>query len=142
MPLNYSAEEQRFQRARLLQRTIFQLSALGSWRLNEDGRKGTVDCWCVSSRHRPRLIAGSMRTKRRPLIFLAKEIQLKPDLARKGWEYYTANRIWHPNAEISPEGLKFTMEIYAEQTEGSAAGSAEIHRHELPAAGNQELGEK
>ncbi|HEX4989677.1 MAG TPA: hypothetical protein VFW91_12920, partial [Candidatus Binatia bacterium] len=50
--------------------------------------------------------------------FLAKEIQPKPDLARKGWEYYTANRIWHPNAEISPEGLKFTMEIYAEQTKG------------------------
>ena len=44
----------------------------------------------------------------------------KPELARKGWEYYTANRIWHPNAEISLEGLKFTMEIYAEQTKGPA----------------------
>ena len=42
----------------------------------------------------------------------------KPDLARRGWEYYAANRIWHPNAEISLEGLKFTMEIYAEQTKG------------------------
>jgi hypothetical protein len=26
--------------------------------------------------------------------------------------------IWHPNAEISPEGLKFAMEIYAEQAKG------------------------
>jgi NitT/TauT family transport system substrate-binding protein len=52
--------------------------------------------------------------------FLAKEIPLKPELARRGWEYYTANRIWHPNAEIGLEGLKFTMQIYAEQTKGAA----------------------
>lgn len=48
--------------------------------------------------------------------FLAKEIPLKPELARRGWEYYTSNRIWHPNAEINLEGLKFTMQVYAEQT--------------------------
>jgi len=35
-----------------------------------------------------------------------------------GWEFYTANRIWHPNAEIHLEGLKFTMQIYAEQIKG------------------------
>ena len=59
-------------------------------------------------------IAGSMRTRRRPIDFLAKEILLNRELARKGWEYYTANRIWRPNAETSLEGLKFTMEICAE----------------------------
>ena len=48
--------------------------------------------------------------------FLAKEIPLKPELARRGWEYYTSNRIWHPDAEINLEGLKFTMQVYAEQT--------------------------
>jgi len=48
--------------------------------------------------------------------FLAKEIPLKPELARRGWEYYTSNRVWHPNAEINLEGLKFTMQVYAEQT--------------------------
>ena len=52
--------------------------------------------------------------------FLAKEIPLKAELARRGWEYYTANRIWHPNAEIGLEGLKFTMQIYAEQIKGAA----------------------
>jgi len=50
--------------------------------------------------------------------FLAKEIPLKPELARRGWEYYTGNRIWHPNAEINLEGLKFTMQVYAEQLKG------------------------
>jgi ABC-type nitrate/sulfonate/bicarbonate transport system substrate-binding protein len=58
--------------------------------------------------------------KEAAIDFLAKEMPLKPDLARRGWEYYIANRIWHPNAEIDLEGLKFTMQIYAEQTKGAA----------------------
>ena len=58
--------------------------------------------------------------KEAAIDFLAKEIPLKPELARRGWEYYTANRIWHPNAEIGLEGLKFTMQIYAEQIKGPA----------------------
>lgn len=41
-------------------------------------------------------------------------------MARRGWEYYTANRIWHPNAEINLEGLKFTMQVYAEQNKDAA----------------------
>ena len=73
--------------------------------------------------------------------FLATEIPLRPELARKGWEYYTANRIWRPNAEISPEGLKFTMEIYAEQTKGPPPDPLK-YRHELPAEAIEELGEK
>jgi ABC-type nitrate/sulfonate/bicarbonate transport system substrate-binding protein len=57
--------------------------------------------------------------KEAAIDFLAKEIPLKPELARRGWEYYTANRIWHPNAEINLEGLKSTMQIYAEQIKGA-----------------------
>ncbi len=48
--------------------------------------------------------------------FLAKEIQLSPELSRKGWEYYTANRIWHPNLELNTEGMKLALEILAEET--------------------------
>lgn len=51
--------------------------------------------------------------------FLAKEIPLPPDLARKGWEYYTANRVWHPNLELNLEGLKFALEIFAEESKVS-----------------------
>ena len=55
--------------------------------------------------------------KEAAIDFLAKRFHSSRSSC-KGLEYYTANRIWHPNAEISPEGLKFTMEIYAEQTKG------------------------
>ncbi|HVO93235.1 MAG TPA: ABC transporter substrate-binding protein [Terriglobales bacterium] len=56
--------------------------------------------------------------KEAAIDFLAKEISLKPELARRGWEYYTTHRIWHPNAEINLEGLKSTMRIYADQIKG------------------------
>jgi len=54
--------------------------------------------------------------KEAAIDFLAKEIPLRPELARRGWEYYTTHRIWHPNVEINVEGLKVTMQVYAEQT--------------------------
>lgn len=48
--------------------------------------------------------------------FLAKEIQIAPELARKGWEYYTTNRIWHPNLALNTEGMKVALEILAEES--------------------------
>ncbi len=48
--------------------------------------------------------------------FFAKEIPMAPELARKGWEYYTANRIWHPNLELNLDGMKLALEILAEET--------------------------
>jgi ABC-type nitrate/sulfonate/bicarbonate transport system substrate-binding protein len=47
--------------------------------------------------------------------FLAKEMKLKPEHARKGWEYYTANRIWYPDADINVDGVKTLVQIFAEQ---------------------------
>ena len=41
--------------------------------------------------------------------------KLKPGHARKGWEYYTENRIWHPDADINMEGLQIAMQVYGEQ---------------------------
>ena len=70
-----------------------------------------------------RFLKGALRANRwlfankEPAVdFLAKEIQIGPELARKGWDYYTSNRIWHPNAELNLEGMKFALEILAEQT--------------------------
>jgi len=51
--------------------------------------------------------------------FFAKEIQMSPELARKGWDYYTANRIWHPNLELNGEGMKLALEILAEDTKAA-----------------------
>jgi ABC-type nitrate/sulfonate/bicarbonate transport system substrate-binding protein len=47
--------------------------------------------------------------------FLAKEMRLKPEHARKGWEYYTAQKIWHPNAEANVEGIRTVIQIMADR---------------------------
>src|ERR1044071_4808040 len=47
--------------------------------------------------------------------FLTKEMKLKPAHARKGWEYYTANKIWYPDADINIDGVKTLIQIYGEQ---------------------------
>ena len=48
--------------------------------------------------------------------FLSKEMQLKPAHALKGWEFYTQNRFWPPDGEVTMEGLKYNIRIYADQT--------------------------
>jgi len=55
--------------------------------------------------------------KEAAIEFLAKEMKLKPDHARKGWEYYTENRIWHPDADTNIEGVKTVIQIYAERVQ-------------------------
>jgi len=47
--------------------------------------------------------------------FLAKEMRLKPEHARKGWEYYTEQKIWNPNAEANVEGVRTVIQIMAER---------------------------
>lgn len=59
--------------------------------------------------------------KEAAIDFLAKEMNLKPGHARRGWEYYTTHRIWHPEADINIEGLKTVIQIYAAQTQAKSA---------------------
>lgn len=47
--------------------------------------------------------------------FLAKEMRLKPEHARKGWEYYTEQKIWNPNAEASVEGVRTVIQIMGDR---------------------------
>src|SRR5688500_19962194 len=47
--------------------------------------------------------------------FLTKEMKLKPAHARRGWEYYTTNRIWYPDSDINTEGFKNLIQIYGDQ---------------------------
>jgi len=49
--------------------------------------------------------------------FLAKEMRLKPEHARRGWEFYSSMRIWHPDGDINLEGLQVVAQIYWEQTQ-------------------------
>lgn len=48
--------------------------------------------------------------------FLSKEMQLKPVHARKGWEFYTQNRFWPPDGDVTMEGMKNNIRFYADQT--------------------------
>jgi ABC-type nitrate/sulfonate/bicarbonate transport system substrate-binding protein len=57
-----------------------------------------------------------MHDNKEPAIeFLAKEMQLKPEQARRGWEYYTENKIWDPNADSNVEGVRTVIQISAER---------------------------
>jgi NitT/TauT family transport system substrate-binding protein len=49
--------------------------------------------------------------------FLAKDLDMKPALARKGLDYYLDNRAWDPELNIDMDGLKTVVEIYAEQAD-------------------------
>jgi ABC-type nitrate/sulfonate/bicarbonate transport system substrate-binding protein len=79
-----------------------------------------------ATRHRSTLVQflrGALRANRwlfanrdAAAEFLAKEVQIPLDLARKGWDYYTTNRIWHPNLELNTEGMKVALELLAEET--------------------------
>ena len=57
-----------------------------------------------------------MHDNKEPAVeFLSKEMKLKPEQARRGWEYYTENKIWNPNAETNVEGVKTVIQISAER---------------------------
>ena len=57
--------------------------------------------------------------------FLSQEMKLKPQHARLGWEFYTQNRHWPPDGDVTMEGMKNNIRIYAEldRRQGAAAGS-------------------
>ncbi|MGE5817579.1 MAG: ABC transporter substrate-binding protein [Deltaproteobacteria bacterium] len=58
-----------------------------------------------------------VENKQPAIDFLVKEMDLKPEHARRGWEYYVEHRIWDPNADVTIEGVKTALQIYAEQAQ-------------------------
>lgn len=76
--------------------------------------------------------------------FLAKEMKLKPQHARQGWEYYTENKIWNPNGEINLEGVKTVVQINAEraQSKGPLAAPAKYVDHSYVQEALKELGRR
>lgn len=115
VPLNYAAEEAGFNIVGKLSDGVpyFQTNVLATRR-----------SW--AEKNRPvmvrfmRAMVQSLRwlheNKEAAIDFLAKEMQLKPVHARKGWEFYTQNRFWPPDGEVTMEGLKYNIRIYADQT--------------------------
>ena len=74
--------------------------------------------------------------------FLSKEMKLKPEHARKGWEYYTDQRIWNPNAEANIEGVKTVIQIMADrgQFKGALPSPAKYVDHSYVQEALKELG--
>ncbi len=55
--------------------------------------------------------------KQPAIDFLMKEMELKPEHARKGWEYYAENHIWDRDADLNIEGVRTAIQIYGEQNQ-------------------------
>ncbi len=114
VPLNYAAEEAGFNVIGWYRDVLpnYQLTALTVKR-----------SWAEANRPLLiRFVKGmvlAMRwmyeNKEAAIDFLTKEMKVTPAHARKGWEYYTGNRIWYPDTDINIEGVKTLIQIYSEQ---------------------------
>ncbi len=116
LPLNYAAEEQGFNEIGRFVDVIpnYQLAALSVKRSWADKNKSVLVRFMKSMAQTYRWI----HQNREPVAeYLAREMKLKPEYARRGWEFYTANRMWHPDGDLNVEGLQVVTQIYAEQTQ-------------------------
>jgi NitT/TauT family transport system substrate-binding protein len=120
IPLNYVAEEAGFNVVGRLIDAVpeFELSALGvrkSWA--EKNRAVAVRFMkALALTHR-----WIYENKEAAIDFLAREMQLKPSYARRGWEYYTQHQIWHPDGDLSLKGTEYAIRIYMDQVGAKAA---------------------
>jgi ABC-type nitrate/sulfonate/bicarbonate transport system substrate-binding protein len=115
VPLNFAAEEAGFNIIGRLIDAIpnFQVNALVTKR-----------SW--AEKNRPLMVRFMkamvqalrwLHENRDPAVeFLSKEMQLKPIHARKGWEYYTQNRLWPADGDVTLEGMRNNIRFYADQT--------------------------
>lgn len=120
LPVNYAAEEQGFNEIGRFVDVIpnYQLAALSTKR-----------SW--AEKNRPVLMrfmkamAQTMRwlhqNKDAAVDFLAKEMNLKREHARRGWEFYTSTGVWHPDGDVNVDGLQVVTQIYWEQTQSKGA---------------------
>lgn len=120
LPVNYAAEEQGFNEIGRFVDVIpnYQLAALSTKR-----------SW--AEKNRPVLVrvmtamAETMRwmhqNKEATTDLLAKEMKLKPEHARRGWDFYTSTRTWHPDGDVNLDGLQIVTRIYWEQTQSKGA---------------------
>jgi NitT/TauT family transport system substrate-binding protein len=116
LPLNYAAEEQGFNEIGRFVDVIpnYQLAALSVKRSWADKNKPLLVRFMKSMAETYRWIH---QNREAAVEYLAREMKLKPDHARRGWEFYTSSRMWHPDGDVNMEGLQVVAQIYAEQTQ-------------------------
>jgi ABC-type nitrate/sulfonate/bicarbonate transport system substrate-binding protein len=141
VPLVYSAEEQGFKNLGFYKDYFpnYQLTVMAV-------KRG----WAAGNRSlMVRFLKGALRANRwlfankeASVDFLAKEIQITPELARKGWDYYTSNRIWPANGELNLEGMNFALEILAEDAKVAPPDPLKYVDHTYLQQTIKELGEQ
>jgi ABC-type nitrate/sulfonate/bicarbonate transport system substrate-binding protein len=116
LPVNYAAEEQGFNEIGRFVDVIpnYQLAALSTKRSWAEKNRSVVV-------RVMKAMAQTMRwmhqNKEAAVDFLAKEMRLKAEHARRGWEFYSFTRTWHPDGDINVDGLQIVTQIYWEQTQ-------------------------
>src|SRR5687767_7686187 len=113
LPVNYAAEEQGFNEIGRFVDVIpnYQLAAFSLKRSWGEKNRPVVTRFSKAMAQTMRWI---YQNKQPAVDFLAKEMNLKPDHARRGWEFYTSSRMWHPDGDINLDGLQVVSQIYAE----------------------------
>src|SRR5215831_2002971 len=114
LPLNYAAEEQGFNEIGRFVDVIpsYQLAALSVKRSWSDKNRALLVRFMKAMAQTYRWI---YQNKEAAVDFLAQEMKLKRDHARRGWEFYTGTHMWHPDGDLNGDGLQVVAQIYAEQ---------------------------
>ena len=116
LPLNYAAEELGFNEIGRFVDVMpnYQLAALSLKRSWGEKNRPIVTRFM-------RAMAQTMRwmhqNKEAAVDFLSKEMKLKREHARRGWEFYTGTRMWNPDGDLNIEGLQVVAQIFWEQTQ-------------------------
>lgn len=114
-PLNYAAQEIGFNILGKLSDGIphFQTNAFVARRGWAENNRPTVVRFMKAHVLAMRWL---FENKDAAVEFLSQEMKLKPQHARLGWEFYTQNRHWPPDGDVTMEGMKNNIRIYAELT--------------------------
>jgi NitT/TauT family transport system substrate-binding protein len=114
VPLNFMAEEAGFNVIGRLSENVpyFQTNVIATRRSWAEQNRPVMVRFM-------RAIVQSLRwlhdNREAAVDFLVNEMKLKPVHARKGWEFYTQGRFWPLDGEVTMEGLKYNISIYADQ---------------------------
>jgi NitT/TauT family transport system substrate-binding protein len=116
LPLNYAAEEQGFNEIGRFVDVIpnYQLAALSVKRSWAEKNRAVLVRFMKSIAQTYRWI---YQNREAAVEYLTREMKLKPEHARRGWDFYTSSRMWHPDGDLNLEGLQVVAQMYAEQTQ-------------------------
>src|SRR5262250_1263085 len=122
LPLNYAADEQGYNEIGRFVDVIpnYQLAALSLKRPWGEKNRPVVVRFMKAMAQTMRWM---YQNKEAAVDFLSKEMKLKREHARRGWEFYTATRMWHADGDLNIEGLQVVAQIFWEQTQAKGPGA-------------------